>query len=93
MSKYFIVEKVNLEPATIKRFLGAKFKSNWHISWALISNTEELPIKLVEQLISQIITVLIIFFELHLSSTPFVSNNSYLLFMSVKGSCTNKYKY
>ncbi len=32
MSDYFIVEKVNLEPATMKMSLGAKLKSNWHIS-------------------------------------------------------------
>ncbi len=52
MSEYFIVENVNLEPATMKRPLGAKLKSNWHISWALVSNKEELLIKLVAQLIS-----------------------------------------
>ncbi len=34
MSEYVIVEKVNLEPATMKRSLGAKLKLNWHISWA-----------------------------------------------------------
>ncbi len=52
MSEYFIVEKVNLETATMKRSLGAKLKSKWHISWALVSNKEELLIKLVVQLIS-----------------------------------------
>ncbi len=43
MSEYFIVEKVNL---------GAKLKPNWHISWAFVSNKEELLFKLVAQLIS-----------------------------------------
>ncbi len=52
MSEYFIVENVYLEPATMKRSLGAKLISNWYISWALVSNKEELPIKLVAQLIS-----------------------------------------
>ncbi len=67
MSEYLIVEKVKLEPATMKRSLGVKLKSNWHISWALVSNKEELLIKLVAQLISYIITVLIKKIELHLS--------------------------
>ncbi len=70
MSEYFIVAKVNLEPATMKRSLCTKLKSNWHISWALVSNNEELLVKLVVQLISKIITVLIKQFELHLSLTP-----------------------
>ncbi len=61
MSEYFIVEKVNFEPATMKSnfepatmksSLSAKLKSNWHLSWALVSNEEELLIKLVAQLIS-----------------------------------------
>ncbi len=51
MSEYFIVEKVNLEPARMKRSLGAKLKLNWHISWVFVSNKEELLIKLVAQLI------------------------------------------
>ncbi len=85
MSEYFFVENFNLEPATTKRSLGAQLKSNWHISWAFVSNKEELLIKLVAQLI----TVLITYFELHLSLSPFVSNHFYLLFMSVKWSFTN----
>ncbi len=52
MSEYCIVGKVNLETATMKMSFGAKFKSNRKISWALISNKEELLIKLVVQLIS-----------------------------------------
>ncbi len=52
MSEYFIVEKVNLGPTTMKRSLGAKLKSNWYISLALVSFKKELLIKLVTQLIS-----------------------------------------
>ncbi len=52
MCEYCIVEKDNLEPATIKMSLGGKLKSNWHISWTLVSNKELLLIKLVAKLIS-----------------------------------------
>ncbi len=72
MSEYIIVENVNLEPAIMNRSLDAKFKTNQSVYYALVSYKEDLLIRLVEQLISLIITVLITFVELHLTFILFV---------------------